>query len=243
MALRKAAENLRLLFLKPVCPGCGAERASSELLCGWCALRLEPCLTPLWSAGGNAVSPHEDGDDTPSMDTGGILVYPSLLYSGVSREMVLRLKFGGERHLAGPAAALMIAFSHVLPGPDDVLTPVPAGRRKLRERGYNQARLLSRQLAAQLSVRSMDLLERDDGPSQVGLPLEERAENVKGVFRLRRRCRELPTGASRIWIVDDVATTCSTLHSAAGTLVEEYGGRVAGLTMTYRSRGAGSMLR
>jgi predicted amidophosphoribosyltransferase len=250
MALRKAAENLRLLFLKPVCPGCGAERESTELLCGWCALRLEPCLTPLRSADGNAVSPVEtpegSADDTASspLDHRGILVYPSLLYSGVPREIVLRLKFGGERHLARPAAALMIEFSRVLPGPDDVVTSVPAGRRKLRERGYNQARLISRELASMLSVRSMDLLERDDGPSQVGLPLEERAANVRGVFRAsRRQGRELPAGAPCIWIVDDVATTCSTIHSAAGTLIEEYGGRVAGLTLTYRSRGAGSMLR
>jgi predicted amidophosphoribosyltransferase len=242
MAPFKAAENLRLLFLKPVCPGCGAERAPDELLCGWCSLRVEPCITPRWSNGGHALSPSEAAENPDPGDPRGVHVYPSLLYSGVSREIVLRLKFGGERHLARSAALLMKTFSQVLPGPDDILTPVPAGRRKVRERGYNQARLLSRELAKLLSLRSLDLLERDDGPSQVGLPLAKREANVRGVFRPRRRGCETAPGAPCIWIVDDVATTCSTIHSAAGALIEEYGGRVAGLTLTYRSRQPDSML-
>jgi|GEM_PF-2533992 len=244
MAPLKAAENLRLLFLKPVCPGCGAERAPDELLCGWCSLRVEPCITPRWSNGGNALSPSEAAGAPDPGDPRGIHVYPSLLYSGVPREIVLRLKFGGERHLARSAALLMQTFSQVLPGPDDVLTPVPAGRRKVRERGYNQARLISKELASLLSLRSMDLLERDDGPSQVGLPLAQRAANVKGVFRTTRSRAGDPARRARcIWIIDDVATTCSTMHSAAGALLEEYGGCVAGLTLTYRSRQPDSMLQ
>lgn len=242
MALGKASENLRLLFLKPVCPGCGAETAPGVLLCGWCSLRLEPCLTARWSGSGDPVRPGEGSAPPDPGDPRGIRVVPVFLYSGFPRELVLRLKFGGERHLARAAAELIVEFSQALPGPDDVLVPVPSGRGRLRERGYNQARLLSRALASRLSLRSLDLLERDDGPSQIGLPNRERVDNVRGVFRVRRRAealRDVPC----LWIIDDVATTCSTLHSAAGALLGAYGGRAAGLVLTYRSLGAGSMLK
>lgn len=243
MALRKAAEDLRLLFLKPVCPGCGAERVRGELLCGWCSIRIEPCMTSRWSASGEPVSMDDAGRWPDPGDPRGVQVHPALMYSGVASEMVVRLKFSGERYLARTAASLIRDFSPVVPGPGDLLVPVPASRRTVRERGYNQARLISRALSSLTGARHMDLLERRAGPSQIGLPVAARRTNVQGVFRLRRGLRGHAGTSARIFLVDDVATTCSTLHSAAGVLLEGLGGSVAGLSLTYRSRDAGSMVR
>ena len=50
-----------------------------------------------------------------------------------------------------------------------------------------------------------------DTPSQTGLDRRERRRNVRGAFRARAR-RQIP---ERIWLIDDVVTTASTLTEAA----------------------------
>ena len=213
------------------------------MFCGWCSIRVEPCMTSRWSATGESIRGNDVGEWPAPGDPRGVQVHPALMYSGVVSEIVVRLKFSGERHLARAAAGLMKDFSPVVPGPGDLLVPVPASRRTVRERGYNQAGLISRALSSLTGAKHMDLLERRDGPSQIGLPVAARRTNVHGVFRLRRKYRDRLGMNGRMFLVDDVATTCSTLHSAAGVLLEGLGGSVAGLALTYRSRDAGSMVR
>jgi len=213
------------------------------VFCGWCSIRVEPCMTSRWSATGESVRRSDVGGWPGPDDPRGVQVHPALMYSGVVSEIVVRLKFSGERHLARAAAGLMKDFSPVVPGQGDLLIPVPASRRTVRERGYNQAGLISRALSSLTGAKHMDLLERRDGPSQIGLPVAARRANVHGVFRLRRKYRDRSGMNGRMFLVDDVATTCSTLHSAAGVLLEGLGGSVAGLALTYRSRDAGSMVR
>ncbi len=135
---------------------------------------------------------------------------------------------------------MILKNSMALPETDDVLVPVPAGRKRIRERGYNQSFLISGALASRTGTRNMNLLSRDDGRSQVGLSVAERRTNVQGVFRLRNR-RKVPAGV-HIWLIDDVATTCSTMDSASEILLEGGAETVTGLTLTYRKQVVGSIV-
>ncbi len=153
---------------------------------------------------------------------------------------MLRLKFNGEKYLARTAAEMILKNSMALPEADDVLVPVPAGRKRIRERGYNQSFLIAGALASRTGAGNMNLLSRDDSRSQVGLSVIERRSNVQGVFRLRNR-RKVPAGV-HIWLIDDVATTCSTMDSASSILLEAGAGTVTGLTLTYRKLVAGSIV-
>ncbi|MCK4807908.1 MAG: ComF family protein, partial [Candidatus Aegiribacteria sp.] len=80
----------------------------------------------------------------------------------------------------------------------------------------------------------------DDSPSQVGLSPSQRRQNVAGTFHMRGRFR-IPDGMD-IWLVDDVATTCSTIDSAAGVLLDSGALLVWGLTLTYRKRTSDSIV-
>ena len=239
MALSALSRNLLRLFLTSVCPGCGGRRGENEYLCSWCRLRIDKCRHVHWSRTGASFSPVSSKGKAEELSS-GIAIYSAVLYRGLPREIVLRLKFNGEKYLARTAAEMILKNSMALPETDDVLVPVPAGRKRIRERGYNQSFLIAGALASRTGARNMNLLSRDDSPSQVGLSVTERRSNVKGVFRLRNH-REVPA-CVHIWLIDDVATTCSTMDSASEILLEAGAETVTGLTLTYRKQAFGSIV-
>ena len=69
----------------------------------------------------------------------------------------------------------------------DVVVPVPLHRQRERERGYNQAALLSKPLAKRLRLphKAVLLMRTWARPEKQGLSLEERWESVRGVFATR----------------------------------------------------------
>src|SRR5262249_21708611 len=68
----------------------------------------------------------------------------------------------------------------------DVVAPVPLHRRKRRERGFNQAEVLAREVARRLRLPARDLLVwvRDTPPQGAATTLSRR-RNVEGAFAAR----------------------------------------------------------
>ncbi len=99
--------------------------------------------------------------------------------------------------------------------PGDVLTPVPLHPRRLRSRGYNQSALLAKELSKQLGLEvDQALLRRTNNTRpQVSASRDERRENVRGSFRC-----DGPADGRSVILVDDVATTGSTLSACAAVL-------------------------
>lgn len=97
----------------------------------------------------------------------------------------------------------------------DLIVPVPLHPLRLRQRGFNPASLLARALGRdrESPVDPGALIRIRNTRSQTQLARSQRTENVAGAFRARHR--PLPR---RIWLVDDVVTTGSTLCEAARAL-------------------------
>ncbi|MBI4032704.1 ComF family protein [Candidatus Berkelbacteria bacterium] len=94
------------------------------------------------------------------------------------------------------------------------IIPIPLARKRLRERGFNQAELLTRTLSQLLDTPVETALVRSrETTSQVGLGRTERAANVVDAFTWRGN----PLHGAVV-LVDDVVTTGATLGSAAQTL-------------------------
>lgn len=192
-------------------------------LCAWCRLRIHPNALPHWSGSGISVL-----DGVPGS---GIPVHSPFLHSGAPRDILIGLKFEGRRPLAREAAQLMAGSPGELPGRGDLIVPLPLGRRRARERGFNQSALIASALAGLTGARTANVLEREDRPPQVGLTGAERRRNMEGAFQVRR----MPPDAGRIWLLDDVVTTGSSMDNAARALEEASVKPYAGITLTYRS--------
>ena len=107
---------------------------------------------------------------------------------------------------------------------------VPLHPAKKKERGFNQSELLAEKLAA---AKHLFLLKNAAARAlntkpQVSLSKEERASNMKGAFKITRP--ELVKGRN-ILLIDDVATTLSTLEELARELKKNGAKGVAALTL------------
>jgi competence protein ComFC len=112
----------------------------------------------------------------------------------------------------------------------DVVVPVPLHRQRERERGYNQAALLSKPLAKRLRLphKAVLLMRMRARPDKRILSLEERWESVRGAFATRPGSQ---VDNQRVLLVDDVLTTGATLDSCARALREAGAKSVVGLTI------------
>jgi ComF family protein len=99
----------------------------------------------------------------------------------------------------------------------DIITSVPLGLVRFKERGYNQATLLARPIALYLDMPfSTRVLNRTrDTRSQVGLTVSERHDNMVDAFHADSN---LVCGKN-ILVVDDVATSGATLNACASALL------------------------
>lgn len=140
-------------------------------------------------------------------------------YEGAWRRMLHRFKFEGRRSLARPLGIWLGALVAAQTGwAPDLVVPVPLHRRRLAERGYNQALLLARFTAQALHIPLQPLLVKTKAAlPQSGLSYRRRKENIRGAFACSRA---LPAG-KKVLLVDDIYSTGATMQEAAGALLEQ----------------------
>jgi len=107
--------------------------------------------------------------------------------------------------------------NHPLTRPD-ILLPVPMARRRLRERGYNQALMLARWLSADLNLPHDEhlLLRPYETVAQQALDAKTRKRNLLNAFALAPGA---DVRGRHLALVDDVLTTGATAHSLARLLI------------------------
>jgi len=112
----------------------------------------------------------------------------------------------------------------------DMVIPIPLHPARQRERGYNQAELLSRQLALHYKrPHRRDILKRCKyTPSQTQGQAKQRWTNVDDAFRINTF---LDVADKQILIVDDLLTTAATVNSASQCLKEAGAAYVGVLTL------------
>ena len=137
-------------------------------------------------------------------------------------KMIQQFKFGGDLAMGRVLGCLLARHLTSVrplaakPAPGSfVVVPVPLHRRRLWQRGFNQATELARSLTLYMPVTvSSDLCTRvRDTPAQVGQHADARQKNVRQAFALRNKA--VP---GQVVILDDVMTTGSTCAELAHTL-------------------------
>ena len=127
------------------------------------------------------------------------------------------MKYRGNIAFGEAVAMQMVDLVRSLHWPVQVLIPVPLGKKRLKERGYNQVGLVARPLAHQLGwqYEPQALWKTRETRSQVGLSATERSENVRDAYQADEKIVK----QKNILLMDDVATTGSTISACTETLL------------------------
>ncbi len=216
--MRAAAALLDLVF-PPKCVFC------SRPIAGGSAQICEKCFAAL---------PRTGSMCRVSGDFFTVCVAP-LYYRDSVRDSLLRFKFSGRRTYAEAYASLMFdCVQSEFGGGFDILSWVPVSRRRLRRRGYDQARLIAEALAGLLSRETVPVLSkvRDAAPQSGMGSAEKRRANISGAYAVPSP--ELVEG-KRILLVDDIITTGATMSECAKTLLLAGADQVMGAAVA-RSR-------
>jgi ComF family protein len=138
--------------------------------------------------------------------------------------LVQRFKFSGDLAIGAYLGAALAAVAARSARPDVILAS-PASAARIRERGFNQALVLARSVAARVGVplEPTALRKIRHTPPQAGLDRDERRRNLRRAFECARRLDGL-----HVALVDDVMTTGSTLDAVAAVLKRSGATRVSG---------------
>ncbi len=149
-----------------------------------------------------------------------------LYYTGKVRESLLRYKFHGAAAYSGIYAELMADCLQRHGETADRITWIPLSRQRLRRRGYDQAKLLAKEVSRRTGIPCGRLLVKiRNNPAQSGRKnAAERERNVQGVYRA-----DGVRPGERILLIDDIVTTGATLRAAASVLLEAGAASITGL--------------
>jgi ComF family protein len=151
------------------------------------------------------------------------------IFKGPLRKVIHSLKYQRNLGLGDYFAHFMSQVLNDQGWIVDIIVPVPLNKERLKERGYNQAEILSKPLAALVNkpYRPKSISRIKNTSTQVGLSLKERRQNVKDAFWADKQ----EILGKNIFIIDDVATTGSTLDACALALTNAGAKEIYGLTL------------
>ncbi|MBU1118593.1 ComF family protein [Patescibacteria group bacterium] len=205
---------LDTLFPKK-CFSCGKE---DTWLCESCKKKIALCTTftcPLCGKGDGPTLCASCKEKSPLDE----LIYAvDYNESEIVRRIIHAYKYKSIKSLDSPLGHILITAlekNNYTPSAD-YITSVPLHKRRTKERGFNQATLIALFISKKYQIPFSDLLTRTQNTTpQMSLNKEERKRNIAGAFHCTTT---LPLKNKTIIIVDDVATTLSTLEACAKEL-------------------------
>ena len=209
------------------CAGCGG---SGKIICDRCAQDL-PFLVPPYC---RVCAAQSESELCPACAQPGRWfdgVRAPFRYEGSVRQAILALKYGGIKAAAPQLGDMLADYLEANPLSGDLIAPVPMHSSRRRERGYNQAELLARRVAGRCDLPYQgDLLVRTRRVDpQAGMTSAvARATNVADSVAVSHPSE---VHGRQIILVDDVATTGSTLDICASALKEAGAASVWCLTL------------
>jgi len=156
-----------------------------------------------------------------------------LVFEDPIRHALHKLKYYRNIALGDALAHHFAEFVDTLGWPVDLVVPVPLGKKRMKERGYNQVGLIAMPLAAVNHWRYAPraLVRCRETRSQVGLTVAERMENVSGAFLGEAAL----VSGEKVLLMDDVTTTGATLLACTTALLDAGARSVFALTLARAS--------
>ena len=196
---RKLRETIKEMLFPARCPYCGKVIDKDDYACSDCK-KLFPNSSNLKYAFGNYIC------SAP------------FYYDGIFSKAVKKFKFGNCGGYAKQLSFMIVQGVLEIHKEInfDIITCVPMHKDDQRKRGYNQAELLARECAKIMNIPYVDTLEKfKKNKVQHSIKANERAKNVRGVYRLIQK--DIVKGKN-ILIIDDIITTGHTLGECSRIL-------------------------
>ncbi len=217
------------LVLPVHCAACGAPAPPDRRwpLCEVCGREMADLISaPYCPLCGRRAGPYTVGPDGclfcrayPVRFRGAVRVGP---YEGPLKTLILRCKYERRVAIAGALGGLLRERLALAPWADqvDLIAPVPLHWTRGIRRGFNQAAVLARELAAAApkagGVSSRLLRRTRQTPHQTDLPAARRRKNVHGAFAARGSKDALK--GKGVLLVDDVMTSGTTIGECTRVL-------------------------
>ncbi len=211
---------LQLLF--PLrCPVCdGILKHPEDKICLGCFKKLK-LVSPPWcmKCGKKMLKPGEICGDCRKKSHKYVQGRALYEYGSVALS-VYRFKYGNRREYAAFYGEQMAEYlgDFIRQVNPDALIPIPLHRTRLRERGYNQAKVLAKALGMRMNIPVLNnylLRVKRTTPLKYENP-EQRQNNLKKAFIIKKNDVKL----KKVIIVDDVYTTGSTMDAATEVLLK-----------------------
>ncbi|MFQ5851491.1 MAG: ComF family protein [Candidatus Binatia bacterium] len=212
-ALGRGFRGVLALLYPPSCYLCSAAVENGRFVCARCWGKVTRVSAPICAICG--APGHLQLCPTCQHQERGFDFARSFgIYDGVLAKLVQGLKYEGERALTHELTGCLKRYLNETPFDFEAITYVPMGRAALRERGFNQAEQLARELGRSLRVDVIPALRKiRETPPQTGLSLNARRENLRSAF-----APDGPVHCAEILLIDDVYTTGSTVDACGRAL-------------------------
>lgn len=216
-----AWRGLKEIFFPSICFSCD-KKIREGFLCAGCSSKITFLHPPLCNYCAKPVAGNKTGLCIDCLH--GKHHYAKLFCAAVYREPLENLihlfKYKNCDYLAELFTGLIAAHlekTGFQAADYDFVTAVPMHPSKLKERGYNQAGLLAKDIANYFKIPLKDgiIYETKEKASQARLKKNERVKNVAGCFAAQGKL-----DGPKIIIIDDIFTTGSTVNECARVLKE-----------------------
>jgi ComF family protein len=197
--------------------------SAPDIFCITCFSNLKKITSPLCPFCGRPYESKADEDhvceDCLTRPSHYTFICAPYLYEGVAMETIHRFKYQAKSFIAKAVGPLLAAYAQQQIGwmSSAIVMPIPLHPKRLRERGFNQSLLLAKHVSKAFNAKLdfLSLRRVKYTLPQTGLGENERKRNVRAAFKVVSPA--MVKGKS-ILLVDDVATTGSTLNAAARAL-------------------------
>lgn len=229
---RKAADQILGLLYPQVCPFCG--KVSGERICSACRKELRYIEEPRCMRCGKPLRIAEqeyclDCEQRSHSYERGLSLW---VHSGSVQSAVYQFKYHNRRiYSRFFAQELLERYEEAIRRWNIALiVPIPLSKKRRRERGFNQAELLAKEIGKKLEipVESKRLVRVKNTKPQKEMDARGRRSNLKDAFAWKG---ERPIRGN-ILLIDDIYTTGNTIDHAAGTLKNAGARKVYFLTVS-----------
>ena len=214
------------MLFPPVCGGCGK---AGFRWCPSCQGRVPRIIEPFCEKCGIPVRKIGLCEKCQTNPPTYRLMRSWAVFDSPVQNALHTLKYRRNIGLGDLIGCQMVDFVRSLKWDIDVVIPAPLGRQRLKERGYNQVGLVAQPLAYELGLEYVPqaLWKARETRSQVGLTISQRRENVSQAYQAN------PSVVKRksILLMDDVATTGSTISACTEALLSAGANAIYALTI------------